>query len=487
MSTPRQQSRRKEQSRQQGSPSTPLSPSVTSRREEKDQMINLNNRLAAYIEKIRSLETENRRLQIQVTSHEETSSREVSNIKEMYETEIKEARRLLDEVAKERAQLQLEVASLQDRSDSEKIRADSLEHDNSVLEGKLKDASKRLRAKEAQTANALKERDDAVAQLDSFKAKVNDLAQELETTRKTLESETLQRIEYQNKLQSLQEDLQFKEKLWKEEVRESRRRHDVSVTEIDENIKVDYESRLEAAIADLRDQQNYEIDQMRDDLEGQYKAKIESARAQVDSTRKLLTQLQEGSKSSQMKIDRFQTTIRSLESENKKLSHRIGDLEGQLEAAIELKRAAVAVVEEERDELRSRLDEMETEYAELLNLKLQLDMEISTYRKLLEEEEARLNISPGQTESDSKLRTRAARRKRKRVGQTESQEISMKQQKQDTSSSASASAGTTTITRETVSVEQTTRQRSTLEVGKEDLFHEQGEPQSEGEKSCVVM
>nr|XP_039268616.1 lamin-B1-like isoform X2 [Styela clava] len=477
MSTPRQQSRRKEQSRQQGSPSTPLSPSVTSRREEKDQMINLNNRLAAYIEKIRSLETENRRLQIQVTSHEETSSREVSNIKEMYETEIKEARRLLDEVAKERAQLQLEVASLQDRSDSEKIRADGLEHDNSVLEGKLKDASKRLRAKEAQTANALKERDDAVAQLDSFKAKVNDLAQELETTRKTLESETLQRIEYQNKLQSLQEDLQFKEKLWKEEVRESRRRHDVSVTEIDENIKVDYESRLEAAIADLRDQQNYEIDQMRDDLESQYKAKIESARAQVDSTRKLLTQLQEGSKSSQMKIDRFQTTIRSLESENKKLLHRIGDLEGQLEAAIELKRAAVAVVEEERDELRSRLDEMETEYAELLNLKLHLDMEISTYRKLLEEEEARLNISPGQTESDSKLRTRAARRKRKRVGQTESQEISMKQQKQDTSSSASASAGTTTITRETVTVEQTTRQRSTLE----------GEPQSEGEKSCVVM
>ncbi|XP_077976364.1 lamin-B2-like [Styela clava] len=153
--------------------------------------------------------------------------------------------------------------------------ADGLEHDNSVLEGKLKDASKRLRAKEAQTGNALKERDDAVAQLDSFKAKVNDLAQELETTRKTLESETLRRIEYQNKLQSLQEDLQFKEKLWKEYVRESRRRHDVSVTEIDKKIKVDYESRLEAAIADLRDQQNYEIDQMRDDLEGQYKAKIQ--------------------------------------------------------------------------------------------------------------------------------------------------------------------------------------------------------------------
>lgn len=64
----------------QGSPSTPLSPSVITRREERDQMVNLNNRLAAYIEKIRSLETENHKLQIQVQAFEETNSREVNEM-----------------------------------------------------------------------------------------------------------------------------------------------------------------------------------------------------------------------------------------------------------------------------------------------------------------------------------------------------------------------------------------------------------------------
>ena len=49
-----------------------------------------------------------------------------------------------------------------------------------------------------------------------LKAKVNDLTQELESTRSLLEGETLRRVEFENKVQSLNEDLQFKEKLWKE-------------------------------------------------------------------------------------------------------------------------------------------------------------------------------------------------------------------------------------------------------------------------------
>ena len=60
------------------SPTTLLSPTVTSRKEETDAMAHLNNRLAAYVDKVRHFETENSRLQQQITSYQETSKVEVS-------------------------------------------------------------------------------------------------------------------------------------------------------------------------------------------------------------------------------------------------------------------------------------------------------------------------------------------------------------------------------------------------------------------------
>lgn len=46
---------------------------------------------------------------MQVRSCEETTQREVTNIKALYEAELRDARKLLDETSKEKAKLQIEV------------------------------------------------------------------------------------------------------------------------------------------------------------------------------------------------------------------------------------------------------------------------------------------------------------------------------------------------------------------------------------------
>lgn len=91
-----------------GRRSRAASPARITRQEEKTQLQNLNDRLAAYIDRIRNLETENSRLLVQVRSTEETVSREVSSVKSMYENELEDARRVLDDTAKEKARLQIE-------------------------------------------------------------------------------------------------------------------------------------------------------------------------------------------------------------------------------------------------------------------------------------------------------------------------------------------------------------------------------------------
>lgn len=93
------------------------SPARITRQEEKTQLQNLNDRLAAYIDRIRNLETENNRLLVQVRSTEETVSREVSSVKSMYENELEDARRVLDDTAKEKARLQIENGKLKADAD----------------------------------------------------------------------------------------------------------------------------------------------------------------------------------------------------------------------------------------------------------------------------------------------------------------------------------------------------------------------------------
>lgn len=88
---------------------SPLSPTRHSRIIEKNELQNLNDRLAAYIERMRSLENENSRLTTEISSYHETSTREVKNIKSMYEHELADARKLLDETAKEKAKLEIDI------------------------------------------------------------------------------------------------------------------------------------------------------------------------------------------------------------------------------------------------------------------------------------------------------------------------------------------------------------------------------------------
>lgn len=95
-----------------GGSATPLSPARISRLREKEDLQQLNDRLAVYIDTVRGLETENSALQLQISARDEERTREICGVKALYETELADARTALDQTARERAKLQIELGQI---------------------------------------------------------------------------------------------------------------------------------------------------------------------------------------------------------------------------------------------------------------------------------------------------------------------------------------------------------------------------------------
>jgi len=93
-----------------------------SRDREKKDMQDLNERFAGYIEKVRFLEAQNRRLADELEKLKSKWGKETLQVKSMYQAELDEARRLLDDAEKEKARLEIRVASLEEQLQDQKLR-----------------------------------------------------------------------------------------------------------------------------------------------------------------------------------------------------------------------------------------------------------------------------------------------------------------------------------------------------------------------------
>ena len=85
--------------------------------------------------------------------------------------------------------------------------------------------------------------------------------------------------------------------------------------------------------------------------------------------------------------------VTQLEATNEALSRRLKELQDQMDEAARNHRADMAKKDHEIDFLQGSVDDMTRDYEGLLEVKIALDLEINAYRKMLEDEESRLNLS----------------------------------------------------------------------------------------------
>jgi chromosome segregation ATPase len=142
-------------------------------------------------------------------------------------------------------------------------------------------------------------------------------------------------------------------------------------------------------LQELRLQTDQEMQALRDDIAGQYQKKIEDLEKtirrnadQVGGYRSDVTSYRE----------RIEDITKSRDALNDKVSfleQRCRDLEDRLHRAQEKQDQLLSEREDDLERLKQQIEQMQIDYQNLLDIKIGLDREIATYRKLLESEEER--------------------------------------------------------------------------------------------------
>ncbi|KRX71177.1 Lamin-C [Trichinella sp. T6] len=392
-------------SAEQISSESPLTPTCQSRLQEKHQLQHLNDRLAQYIERVRQLEAENQRLSLSIRNTEDIVSKERNSLRDTYERELAEARRLLDECSKAKARAFLELNKNMTYMDELQTKVERLERHlqeceerRAQLDGQVQDLTTRLNASEAQRKHWENEAKKLCEECDS-------LTSQLANVQKKHDAEALTRVDLENKVQSLREQLAFNKQLYEKEIEETRHRRQIEITEINHELEEDYKQKLQEALQLMREQLDEKIKISRKEIEDMYDSKMQTLRESAERNRDSANTAREELGRANSQLSYFETErakyeemvrfvvlliavfVANLEKKNRELESRYTRLHDEMYARLSSRDTEIR-------QLRDEIALMIQQYKDLMDIKVQLSVEIEAYRRLLEGEEKRLHLSP---------------------------------------------------------------------------------------------
>ncbi|KAI3377184.1 hypothetical protein L3Q82_009096 [Scortum barcoo] len=381
------------------------SPTCLSRIQEKEDLRHLNDRLANYIQRVQELESERSSMLLQLEEKDESKSREMGNVRRLYEEELADVRKSLDGLAGEKARLQIDYRNLCEEYRRLQSRNQKKESDLANALAQWRKVEATLSSKDAEYTQLLSENRRLNEDFSDVHGQLENVEGVLADTKNQLSSEILRRVEMENQVQTLKEQLELQRNISEQEIFEIRSRHESRLVEVDSGRRREFESKLAETMQQLRQDHESQLQQYKEEMDKTFSSKLQNAQQAALEKNNVASATKDELETTRIRMETLSTQVQQYQKEKMVLEGRFQELERTLDREREAWQQKLCQKEQEMLNMRSQMYSQLEDYENLLDVKLALDMEINAYRKMLEVEEQRLQLSPSPSQRTTVPRT----------------------------------------------------------------------------------
>ncbi|ESN91852.1 hypothetical protein HELRODRAFT_90252, partial [Helobdella robusta] len=362
---------------------------------------------------VRFLEAQNRKLADELEKLKAKWGKETTQIKAMYQAELDEARRLLDEAEKDKARLEIKVASLEEQLEESRQKFGDATKEIIEQRERIEKQIQQLADFEAEVGLLRRRVEILESDRDKDKKMITQLQDGINRARIDLDNETLLHVDAENRRQTLEEELEFLKQIHEQELKELAA---LAYRDTTAENREFWKNEMGQCLREIQQVYDEKVDIMRGEMETFYNLKVQEFK--TGATRGTIE-----TQHAKEEVKKLRTIITDLRDKFAELENRNLHLQRELDTLRREKEERERELEDENNQLKTEVAklraEMEAilkELQDIMDTKLGLELEIAAYRKLLEGEESRLGLrqiveqitsghfSGGADHSDSSLR-----------------------------------------------------------------------------------